>query len=93
MFPEAGLGTQNGNICVPGSILDAAPGHSVEGISWSHRVPRRLWLAEEGASGCCPRRQGAQARQEQEGPEALASKAASPSIVCAKGLGEALDTK
>ena len=48
-----------------------------------------------GASGHCPRRQGALARQgASEGPEALAPQgAASLSTVCAKGLGEALDTR
>ena len=58
-------------------------------------MQKRLWPAEEGASGCCPRRQGGQARQgAREGPEALALQGAgSLSTVCAKGLVEALDTK
>ena len=63
---------ENGNSCAPGSVLDAAQDTVWWGISWSYPVRRRLWPAEE-ASGCCPRRQGAQTRKEaREGPEAWA---------------------
>ena len=64
---------ENGNSCAPVYVLDAAQDRVWWGISWSHLVQRRLWPAEEGASGCCPRRQGAQTRKEaREGPEAWA---------------------
>ena len=65
MFPRSwSRNTEWKHLC-PRLCSGCGSGHSPEGISWSHRVQRRLWLAEEGASGHCPRRQGAQARQEQ----------------------------
>ena len=95
IFPRSwSRNTEWKHLC-PRLCSGCGSGHSLEGISWSHRVPRRLWPAEEGASGHCPRRQKAQARQgAREGPEASALQGAGClSTVCAKGLGEALDTK
>ena len=58
-------------------------------VSWSHPAWGRLWLAfEEGASGHCPRRQGAQARQgAREGPEAWATGGLLHQLCVLKGLG------
>ena len=72
---------ENGNICALGCVLDEA-----QDTVWGHQLESPCLeeaLAEEGASGRCPRRQGAQARQRaKEGPEAWALGVLSISCVC-----------
>ena len=73
----------------PGLCSGCASGHSLEDVSWSHPAWGRLWLAfKEGASGHCPRRQGAQVRQgAREGPEAWATGSLLHQLCVLKDLG------
>lgn len=68
------LGREWEHLC-PGLCSGCSSGHSLEDVIWSHPAWGALWQAfEKGASGRCPRRQGAQARQgAREGLEAWAT--------------------
>ena len=89
IFPRSWSRTREWEHLCPGLCSGCGSDHSLGGDSWSHRVQWRLWPAEEGASGRCPRTQGTQSRQgEREGTEASAPRGhASPSTVCVKGWG------
>ena len=76
----------------PGLCSGCGSGHSLGGISWSHPAWGRLWLRREPLAAA-PGDRELRPGREQGKDLRLGHRGASPSPVCAKGLGEALGTQ